>query len=311
MAVTGTAHGISPAPFTARERSAPGPPRACRARDLVALTKPRILAMAAVAALAGAVLAPGALSAARALAAVTGTCLLAGAACVLNMLLERESDARMRRTRDRPLAAGRVTAGEALALGATMAGIGAAILALWTTAAATLAGLASLALYAGAYTPLKRRTSLAFVVGLAPGAASPLIGWAAADGGLGGGGLALFALVCLWQIPHVIAVQGYLAEDYQRAGVRLVHDTIGLATARRLAIALTALLVPAGPAAVLAAGGGAPAAGVAGALGVWLFTTARAGLPPEAGAAGARRYFRATLAYLGLTFAALLCGAAL
>src|SRR4051812_28564129 len=138
--------------------------------------------------------------------AVAGTALVAGGAAVLNQVYERDTDALMRRTRLRPLPDGRVGAGDARMFGITLSAIG--LVALAFRANLTSAALAALTLvtYLAVYTPMKRRTPAATLVGAVPGALPPLIGWTASHGSLSIGGAALFAIVFLWQIPHFMAI---------------------------------------------------------------------------------------------------------
>lgn len=145
-----------------------------------------------------------------------------GAANAFNEIWEREADARMRRTANRPLPAGRMTTSEAMAAAVLMTGVGLATL-LWgvNPRAALLAGLAE-ALYVLAYTPLKRRTPLCTLVGAIPGAIPPLLGWAAVRGELGGTAWALFLIQFLWQFPHFWLIAWLYQEDYARVGWRLL-----------------------------------------------------------------------------------------
>ncbi len=151
-----------------------------------------------------------------------GTGLLAAGAAALNQYLERELDARMLRTRDRPLPSGRVAPATALVFGAACAGLGLAWLTLLANLTAAALGALTFALYLGVYTPLKRVSTLNTVVGAVPGALPPLIGWAAATDTLAGAGLTLFALQFFWQIPHFLAIAWLYREDYARAGYQML-----------------------------------------------------------------------------------------
>ena len=149
---------------------------------------------------------------------LVGTMLLACGAAALNQLLEREYDGRMLRTRDRPLPAGRMTPASVAWIGWITVGLGLAYLTLttqWTTA---LLGLFTVALYLGAYTPLKRMTPLNTLVGAIPGALPPVIGWSAAQGGLTASGWSLFGILACWQVPHFLAIAWLYREDYERGG---------------------------------------------------------------------------------------------
>jgi protoheme IX farnesyltransferase len=165
---------------------------------------------------------PGPLDWRRFLNTLLGTGLLAAGAAALNQFLERDLDTLMLRTRDRPLPSGRVTPAQALVFGGVCSIVGLAWLAAFTTLAAAAVGATTLGLYLGVYTPLKRVSTLNTVVGAVPGALPPLIGWAAATGGFGAGGWALFALQFFWQIPHFMAIAWLYREDYARAGLKML-----------------------------------------------------------------------------------------
>ncbi|MBI5396798.1 MAG: protoheme IX farnesyltransferase [Verrucomicrobia bacterium] len=213
---------------------------ASRAADFIELAKPRLNSMVLVTTATGFYLgARGVESIANfdwvlALNALIGTFLTAGGSAALNMLLERETDARMRRTQDRPLPSGRVTPAEALVFGSALVAAGLTWLALATNALATLLAALTVAVYLFAYTPLKTRTPLCTVVGAVPGAVPPMIGWAAARGALDGGAWALFAIMFFWQLPHFLAIAWFCREDYARAGLPMlsVLDPDGSRTAR-------------------------------------------------------------------------------
>ncbi len=210
---------------TAPVRSATASPLAY-ARDLVLLSKPRLSSLVMLTTAGGIGLAPGRIGVARALITVLGTAAVVGAANALNEYLERDVDARMRRTRDRPLPAGRVEPFVALALGVMAPAFALPLLALVANPATALLAFIALAVYVGVYTPMKQRSTLALFVGAVPGAIPPLLGWTAVTGQLDAGGLALFLLLFAWQLPHFLAISIYLAEDYARGGLRvfaLVH----------------------------------------------------------------------------------------
>jgi protoheme IX farnesyltransferase len=186
------------------------------------------------------------------LLALAGAGLASGGTGALNMLVERAADARMDRTRRRPLPAGRVAPAAALVFGTSTLAAGLVLLAAASNPlAAFLAALTSL-LYLFAYTPLKPRSGACVLVGSVPGALPPVIGWAAARGRLDVECAALFAIQFLWQVPHLTAVAWLHRRDYERVGWRLLPpgDPDGARTARRIAgygIALVAasLLIPA------------------------------------------------------------------
>jgi len=149
---------------------------------------------------------------------VVGTIVATGGALALNQYIERDLDARMMRTRTRPLPEGRLKPREALTFGVVLLLLGVGYLGTttgWLPAALTAASAAA---YLWVYTPLKRRSYLATLAGAVPGAFPALIGWAAATGTLSLGGLILFGIAFLWQLPHVLALAWLLRPDYKRVG---------------------------------------------------------------------------------------------
>jgi protoheme IX farnesyltransferase len=276
------------------------------ARDVLSLAKPRLSSLVVSTAAGGMWLAPGRVSAVRAAALLAGTALVVGAAQTLNNYLERDVDALMRRTRDRPLPAGRLEPAVALALGLALPAFAIPALAMATTPLTALLALVALVSYAGVYTPLKRRTTAALFVGAVPGAIPPLMGWTAVTGHLDPGGLALFAVLFLWQLPHFLAVSIYLKEDYARAGLRVFALVHGERAARAWAAGTSLLLVPA-TLSLVPLGLAGPAYGVAAAvLGLGLAGWALLDLGlPEGSTRRARLFFLGTLAYMTLLLAAL------
>jgi protoheme IX farnesyltransferase len=189
--------------------------------DYLRLTRPRLCSMALVTVAAGAVLASGGTPDWRIiLHALVGAALVAAGASALNQWWEREVDAQMRRTRDRPLPAGRLAPGEVLVLGIASATGGVVYLAV-TLAQPLAAVVAALTLlsYVFVYTPLKRRTPLNTLVGAIPGALPPVIGWSAVRGSLNAEIGALFVVLFLWQVPHFLAIAWIYRVDYDRAGL--------------------------------------------------------------------------------------------
>jgi heme o synthase len=214
--------------------------------DRLALTKPRITVMVVFTALVGFVMASsGPLDLPLLALALAGTGLVASGAAVLNQLLERDTDALMLRTRERPLAAGRVPLVEAILFGAAVTGGGLGLLLLGCGPLPALVAFATWASYLFLYTPLKRRTPLATLVGAVPGALPPVIGWTAASGRLEPGAFILFAILFLWQVPHFLAIAWLYREDYARGGFPMlpVVDREGSFTARQAVVHSLALLV--------------------------------------------------------------------
>jgi heme o synthase len=175
-----------------------------------------------------------------------GTGLLASGTATLNEWYEREADARMRRTRARPIPSGRIAPRRALAFGVALSVLGFLDLAVAVNLTAALWGLATLTTYLFLYTPLKQRTPHATTVGAFPGAMPPLIGYAAAAGKLTAEAWALFAILFLWQFPHFLSIAWMYREDYGRAGIRMlpVVEPDGKATARQIVLC-SLLLIPA------------------------------------------------------------------
>jgi protoheme IX farnesyltransferase len=215
------------------------------ASDLVALTKPRVVAMVLVTTLVGYdVGLTGSADYLRMIHLLIGTLLAAGGTLALNQYWERDIDARMDRTRARPLPAGRLQPLEALLFGVALTLLGTAYLAALVGALAALVTAATAILYLFAYTPLKQRTALCTLVGAVPGALPPVAGWAAARGDVALGVWVLFGILFLWQLPHTLSIARLYREDYARAGVRVlpVIDPDGASTERQIVLACVALL---------------------------------------------------------------------
>jgi protoheme IX farnesyltransferase len=274
-------------------------------RDLFALTKPRLSSLVLFTAGGGVWLSGREVDPAVAAVAVLGTTLVVGGANALNCYLERDIDARMARTQGRPLPGGRLHPQAALAFGLALSMISVPLLTLGTTPLAGLLAAVALVTYVLIYTPLKRRSSVSLLAGAVPGAMPPLIGWTAASGQLELGGLLLFLLIFLWQIPHSLAIGIYRREEYEAAGLVVFPNEYGMEAARRQAV-LYSLPLIAAPALLVRAGvGGAFTLTVGGALGVWFVALALQGYLGRLDAPWARRLFFASLVYLTGVFAAL------
>ncbi len=174
-----------------------------------------------------------------------GTALLASGASALNQLLEREHDARMRRTEDRPLPSGRLQPHVVLIFGTVCSVIGLIYLAFAVNLTTSFLGALTLGSYVFVYTPLKRVTSLNTAVGAVPGALPPLMGWVAARGDISAEGWTLFAILFFWQLPHFLAIAWIYREEYAKAGFVMlpVVDPEGLRTSRQ-AVSHTLGLLP-------------------------------------------------------------------
>ena len=236
---------------------------------------------------------------------VLGTALVASAASAFNQLWERDLDARMRRTRDRPLPSGRLQPQTVFIVGCLCAITGLLYLSTAVNLTTSLIAFASLAAYVFVYTPLKRVTWLNTAVGAIPGGLPPLIGWSAARGEAGPGGWALFAILALWQIPHFLAIAWVYRDEYARAGFQMlpVLDKEGRRTGRQaLAHALGLLAVSVVPFALKIAG----PVYLAAALGLGLlFARAALQFARDLTESRARRLFYASLLYLPLLLAAM------
>jgi heme o synthase len=216
-----------------------------RASDFVALAKPRLNMLVVASSLAGYVIGGGDMSnAMMVVATVLGTGLVAGGASAFNQVIERHPDSLMRRTRLRPVPDGRLQPGESLLFAAAIGMSGLLVLGAGVNLLSAGVALVTLLIYVLIYTPLKRRSSFATVVGAIPGALPPVIGWAGARGALSEGGWVLFAIVFLWQLPHFLAIAWMYREDYARAGFPLlpVIAPDGRSTGRQAVYYCAALL---------------------------------------------------------------------
>lgn len=215
------------------------------AGDYVTLAKPRLNMLVVATTLAGYYMAgPRGLGWALLLHTLLGTALVASGASVFNQLMEIEADGLMRRTRARPLPSGRIDPQKARAFALLLSIAGLVQLALAVNLLAAAVALVTLLTYTVFYTPLKRRTSLATVVGGIPGALPPMIGWAAVRHNLSVEAWILFGIVFLWQMPHFLAIAWMYREDYRRAGFPLlpIIDPDGGSTGRQAIIYAAALL---------------------------------------------------------------------
>lgn len=283
--------------------TASSPPVALR--DLVALTKPRLASLVLFTTAGGAWLAGASLTWPVTLWALLGTTLAVAGAHSLNCYLERDLDALMHRTRNRPLPAGRVDPRLALTLGLLFSGASLPILALGTNPLTAALGLLALVSYVLVYTPMKTRSAWALGVGALPGALPPLMGWTAVTNRLELPGLVLFAILFLWQLPHFLAIALMLKADYDRAGMKTVPQVMGDRNARAQAALYTALLVPVTLALVPLRVAGVGYAVVAALLGAAFLGWSLLGLRRDPGPAWARREFLLSLVYLTGLFGAL------
>jgi heme o synthase len=216
-----------------------------RALDYLALTKPRVVLMVLITAFVGFYLAsPGELHWLLLGHTLIGVALASGGTLALNQYLERELDARMLRTRERPLPEGRLQPGEALGFGVAITASGLIYLTWLVNPLSGLITAGSVASYLFLYTPLKQKTPFCLMVGAVPGALPPVTGWAAASGGLSLEAWVLFAILFLWQIPHSLSIAVLYREDYARANFQLlpVVEPEGTRTGRQIVVHSLALL---------------------------------------------------------------------
>jgi protoheme IX farnesyltransferase len=214
-------------------------------RDYVELTKPRITWLILMSTAVGYFFGhQGAWRLWPILHTILGTALIASGTAALNQWYEREADRKMRRTADRPIPSGRLSAGRALIFGILLSVAGFAELAFGLNWLSAFLGLFTLLSYLFLYTPLKQRTPLSTLVGAFPGAMPPIIGYAAASGILDAQAWTLFAILFLWQFPHFLAIAWMYREDYERAGIRMlpVVQPSGEATARQIVLYSLALI---------------------------------------------------------------------
>jgi len=286
--------------------------------DYVQLLKPRVMSLVVFTALVGLLVAPVSLNPVEAFSAILFIALGAGASGALNMWWDADIDAVMKRTQRRPVPSGRVQAGEALAVGLALSGISVVMLGLATNFVA--AGLLAFTIffYAVVYSMwLKRSTPQNIVIGGAAGAFPPMIGWVAATGSVSVEAFLMFALIFMWTPPHFWALALFMKEDYHAAGVPMLTVTHGRKATRAHILVYTLLLVPVALGAALSGIGGPMTLAVTVVLNLWFVVGAvRIWRRDEAMAeadnyAAEKAFFRVSLLYLFLHFAAFLAEAAL
>ncbi len=304
-------------------------------RDLVTLTKPGVTRMCALTAAGAAWMAlrsgdnpfgaetpadgwcsPGF---AVAFAGVVGTSLAVAGASALNMWLERAKDPLMARTRMRPLALPlarrQLSPGTALIFAISLCATAIAVLWLFTNLLTAVLAAWAIVGYALVYTPLKYRTPLALVIGAVPGAAPPLLGWTAVTGDIDAGGLALFAILLVWQMPHFLAITLFRETDFARAGIQCVPVVRGSLVTRIQAVLWSIVLVPISLLPTVIGLTGYLYGAVALALSLAFLACACTGMQVFGSKADelrwARRFFFASLLYLPALIAALVVDALL
>ena len=212
--------------------------------DYFELTKPGVTSLILFSTLVGFYLAAPQLQLVPMFHVLFGTALVAGGTAALNQYWEREPDARMWRTRGRPLPMRRIAPWKALWFGVALAAAGTLHLTWHVNPLSGLLAALTLASYLFLYTPLKMRTPHCTLVGSFPGAIPPLIGWAAARGSLNAEAWVLYAILFLWQFPHFLAIAWLYRDDYERAGIAMlpVVEPDGKSTARQIVLYCAALL---------------------------------------------------------------------
>ena len=274
--------------------------------DYLELTKPRLSFLSVLTALVGYLAARPERSSWMLLPLLIGTALSAGGVAALNQWLEADTDARMSRTRDRPIPSGRVTTGSAFVLGWGLCLGGLAMLFAEVNGLSAAFALATMVCYLALYTPAKRWSRWSTEIGAVAGALPPLIGWAAAEGRVSTLGWILFGLLFFWQIPHFMAIAWMYRRDYVAVGFPMlsVRDTSGGRVAAWSFGCATMLvfetLLP-----VWFGFCGAAYGLAATVLGAWFLWKAAAFLRPAGREQAARRLFFASILYLPLVLAVL------
>ena len=216
-----------------------------RVADVIELVKPRLVVMILITTAAGFYLgAQQTVDWLRCLHTLVGAGLTAAGVLGLNQYLERDVDAQMKRTQERPLPGGRMHPLTALLIGSVLTGGGMLYLTIWVNMLSGFVISLIVVSYLFLYTPLKRKTSLCTLIGAVPGALPPVVGWVAARGSLTGEAWVLFTILFLWQIPHSLAIAYIYREDYANAGFRLlpvIHPD-GTSTCRQIVVNCVALL---------------------------------------------------------------------
>jgi protoheme IX farnesyltransferase len=275
--------------------------------DYFELMKPRVMSLVVFTALVGLILAPGHMHPVIAFTALLCIAVGAGAAGALNMWYDADIDARMARTAGRPIPAGRLAPGEALAFGLTLAGFSVVVLGLLVSVFAALLLAVTIGFYVGVYTIwLKRITPQNIVIGGAAGALPPMIGWAAVTGGVAPEPLVLFLIVFLWTPPHFWALSLYRANDYALAGIPMLPVVAGATETRRQILRYTLVLAPVGAMPWLLGYAG-PLYGIAALLaGMAMIALAIRVRGEQRGYAASKQMFGFSILYLFLLFAMLL-----
>jgi heme o synthase len=277
-----------------------------RVADFVELLKPRVMSLVVFSGFAGLMLAPGQLHPVLAAVAILCIAVGAGASGAINMWYDRDIDAVMQRTRNRPIPAGRVDPQEAASFGVVLAIGAVALMALAVNWLAAGLLAFTIAFYVFVYTMwLKRRTPQNIVIGGAAGAFPPVIGWASVAGEIDLAPIALFLLIFMWTPPHFWALALYRSGDYARAGVPMLPVVAGARATKKQMLVYTVLLVPLALAPWFLGFAGALYAGAAAILGA-LFVLAAVRVWFDSGERAARQMFAFSILYLFLLFTLLI-----
>jgi heme o synthase len=274
--------------------------------DFIALLKPRVMSLVVFTGIAGILTAPGYLHPVLAAIAVLCIAVGAGAAGAINMWYDRDIDALMGRTRDRPIPAGRLDASEALAFGIVLSIASVTVMALAVNWAAAALLALSIAFYVFVYTMwLKRRTPQNIVIGGAAGAFPPMIGWAAVSGDVSLAAVAMFAIIFMWTPPHFWALSLFRSGDYARAGVPMLPVVSGVPETKRQIIFYSLALLPISLAPYFLGVAGMIYAAGAAVLGL-LLVAGSVAVWRDSGDGAAKRLFGYSIVYLFLLFALLI-----
>jgi len=275
-------------------------------KELVSLAKPRVSSLVILTAAAGIGLSPGRMGALAATVMLLSTVLVVAGANVLNCWMERESDRLMARTRTRALPDGRLDAQLALVFGLALSAVSLPALYLLINPVTAVLAAVALLTYVLVYTPLKSVTPTALIIGAVPGALPPLMGWTAVTGEIQAGGLVLFGILFLWQMPHVIGLSCYRALEYEAAGIKALPAVRGMVVAKRHAVAWGVLLLPVSLLPVPLGFGGPIYLVAGGLLSLTYLAAALYGYRSDPGPVWGRRLFLVSLVYLPVLFALLM-----
>jgi protoheme IX farnesyltransferase len=275
--------------------------------DYIALMKPRVMSLVVFTALVGLLIAPGHLHPVIGFAALLCIAVGAGAAGALNMWYDADIDARMARTAARPIPRGRITCGEAVGFGLTLAVFSVVLLGLLVNVLAAALLAFTIFFYVAIYTVwLKRSTPQNIVIGGAAGALPPIIGWTAASGSLAIEPILLFLIIFFWTPPHFWALSLYRREDYARAGVPMLPVVAGEQETRRQILLYTLILAPLGVTPWLLGNAGLVYGVTAAAMGAIMIALALRVRKERVRYNASKRLFAFSILYLFLLFAMLL-----